>query len=94
MILIEKQQLRHMMLAGRSRRHLHEPRVDLERELETIYSVLETNLETLCDWKQTLEKRVSVNFGKDSPTSLDKLIMGAVSDLNNNLNQSTNPLNV
>jgi hypothetical protein len=79
MILIEKQQLRHMMLAGRSGVYHPRPlKIDLERELETIYSVLETHLDVLCTWKHTLEKKVNIIFGKDAPTSLDKLFMDAV----------------
>jgi hypothetical protein len=81
MILIEKQKLRYMMLAGRQSRNYrhHKLKIDLERELETVYSVMDEHLDILCSWKQILEKRHMINFGKDSPTSLDKLIMGAVS---------------
>lgn len=84
MILIEKQKLIHTMFAGRSRNchHAHKLKIDLEKELETIYSLLERNLDTLCAWKQALEKGAAINFGgKDSPTSLDKLIHNTVSVL-------------
>jgi len=80
MILIEKQQLRHMMLVGRPRSctNNHMPKVDVERELESIYLVLETNLETLCSWKRALEKNASISFGNhDAPASFDKLLSGA-----------------
>lgn len=82
MILIEKQQLRHMMLAGRTRNyHQHGLKIDLDRELETIYSVLATHIDVLCTWKHTLDKRHNISFGKDAPTSLDKLFMDAVNTL-------------
>lgn len=81
MILIEKQQLRHVMLTGRSKgcHHHRTLKIDLEKELELVYSIMERNLSTLCAWRRALETKVGISFGKDSPTSLDRLILGTVS---------------
>ncbi|KAI6191152.1 PH domain protein [Aphelenchoides bicaudatus] len=80
MILIEKQQLRYMMINSRSRTfHNRALKIDLDRELETLYSILEKHLDLFCSWRQALEKRQPISFGKDAPTSLDKLAIEAKS---------------
>ncbi|CAD5227688.1 unnamed protein product [Bursaphelenchus okinawaensis] len=56
MIVIQKQQRRHMMLASRPYNQADRiPEVDLERELALIHNTLQKNIDKLCGWKESLE---------------------------------------
>ncbi|KAI6205966.1 hypothetical protein M3Y94_00851800 [Aphelenchoides besseyi] len=77
MVLIHKQQLRHMMTDKQSKRpHHHKPTtldIDVERELEAIHSALLGNVELLSEWKKKLEIDGHTRL-RSEPNLLDKLI--------------------
>ncbi|CAD5234963.1 unnamed protein product [Bursaphelenchus xylophilus] len=67
MILIQKQQRRHMMLASRpSHQTDRMVDVDMERELELIHNTLSKNLDKLSSWQQALETQL-----QDRPIEID-----------------------
>lgn len=82
MVLIHKQQLRHMMTERHPHRSIpspsNTPDVDVEHELAVIHSVLKSNLELLTEWKNKLEQAGHVRLRTD-PNLLDKRIDEAVS---------------
>ncbi|KAI6174160.1 hypothetical protein M3Y98_01159700 [Aphelenchoides besseyi] len=77
MVLIHKQQLRHMMTDKQSKRpHHHKPTtldIDVERELEAIHSALLSNVGVMSEWKQKLEIDGHTRL-RSEPNLLDKLI--------------------
>ncbi|KAI6243658.1 hypothetical protein M3Y99_00028100 [Aphelenchoides fujianensis] len=83
MVLIHKQQLRHMMTQRQPKRSLpspsNTPDVDVEHELAVIHSVLKSNLELLVEWKNKLEQPGHVRLRAD-PNLLDKRISEAESE--------------